>query len=311
MTASWRVVVICKKSAYQQLTGAPEDRARIERLIREENPSVRHMEKSHAAHTATVEAARVALSRLGAEASFHHLDEGGPVDGADLVITLGGDGTLLWASHAVGSDVPMLAVNTSPNTSVGYFCAGDRDQLDTILEAARNKKLKRTHLTRMRVTVDGDVVSDRVLNDALFCATCPAATTKYVAYHRDNEEEQRSSGVWVGPAAGSTAAQRSAGGKVLPIRSKRLQFIVREPYFGDGPRFEITKGLVEPEEEFRLINKTMEASLYLDGPHRVRQVNLGADIRMMRSPERLTILGMRTRGTDRTELVSEREDGDT
>ncbi|MEM9195948.1 MAG: hypothetical protein AAGF12_42670, partial [Myxococcota bacterium] len=107
---------------------------------------------------------------------------------------------------------------------------------------------------------------------------------------------------------GSTAAQRSAGGKVLPIRSKRLQFIVREPYFGDGPRFELTKGLVEPDEEFLLISKTPEGSLYLDGPHRVHQVQLGSEIRMRRSPERLTLLGLRQR-SDRSDLVAERQGG--
>ncbi|MEM9194466.1 MAG: NAD(+)/NADH kinase, partial [Myxococcota bacterium] len=201
---SWRVFVICKKSAYQQLVIDGDERRRIKRLLEEENPSVRHLERSHAAHVATIEDARRVLKELGAEATFHDLADLGSAVEADLVVTLGGDGTLLWASHAVGPDTPMLAINTAPNTSVGYFCGGDRSDLSEILAAARDRKLRRTYLTRMLVVVDSQVVSDRVLNDALFSASCPAATTKYVAYHRGLEEEQRSSGVWIGPAAGST-----------------------------------------------------------------------------------------------------------
>jgi acetyl-CoA acetyltransferase len=43
------------------------------------------------------------------------------------------DGTLLWASHAVGPDVPVIAVNTAPRDSVGFFCAGTRDALGDVL----------------------------------------------------------------------------------------------------------------------------------------------------------------------------------
>jgi len=63
-----------------------------------------------------------------------------------------------------------------------------------------------TTLTRMRVERDGEVLHRRVLNDALFCHRSPAATTRYIISHEGREEHHKSSGVWVGPAAGSTAA---------------------------------------------------------------------------------------------------------
>ena len=44
---------------------------------------------------------------------------------ADLVVAVGGDGTLLAASHNV-VDVPILGVNSAPGHSVGFFCAAKR-----------------------------------------------------------------------------------------------------------------------------------------------------------------------------------------
>ena len=78
----------------------------------------------------------------------------------------------------------------------------------------------------MRVELNGESLHDRVLNEALFCHASPAATSRYIlrVARADGaepdvlaDEEQKSSGLWVGPAAGSTAAQRSAGGSVLPL----------------------------------------------------------------------------------------------
>ena len=41
---------------------------------------------------------------------------------ADLVIAVGGDGTVLAAAHAAG-DMPILGVNSMPGRSGGFFCA--------------------------------------------------------------------------------------------------------------------------------------------------------------------------------------------
>ena len=46
-----------------------------------------------------------------------------PARKPDLVVTIGGDGTLLAASHAIG-DTPILGINSAPDFSVGFFCSG-------------------------------------------------------------------------------------------------------------------------------------------------------------------------------------------
>ncbi len=290
-----RVLVVYKKSAYQRLVVEQRSR-RIKRLIGERDPSVDRLVEAHEAHIGTVERVREILERTGVRYEFRYLSARASADDADLVVTLGGDGTLLWASHAVGPETPMVAINTSPLDSVGYFCAGDRKNVREVLARALHLDLAPTSLTRMRVMLDGRVLSERVLNDALFSHECPAATTRYILEHRGVAEDQKSSGVWVGPAAGSTAAQRSAGGHVLPIGSKRLQFVVRELYDGRHESLELLKGLVEPDEALLVHSKTPSGKVYLDGPNRAHDVPIGSVLELRRSEQSLVLLGLKSRG---------------
>ena len=104
-----------------------------------------------------------------------------------------------------------------------------------------------------------------------------------------------SSGVWAGPAAGSTAALRSAGGKVLPVGSQKIQFVVREPYRGVDHRYELIKGLVSPGDALEITSRMTKGRLFLDGTQKVHAVHIGDRIRMSLSDEPLTLLGLKRR----------------
>lgn len=287
-----RVLVIYKKSTWERYRRAG-DQEHIDRLLANGDPAIAQLIEAHDEHQSTLDEARAAFKRLGVSAVFRYRWQGGDVDDCDLLVTLGGDGTLLWASHFVGPKTPVVAINSAPRASVGYFCAGDKHALEATLGRALSGELPRAELTRMQVEVDGQIVSSRVLNDILFCHVCPAVTSRYVIAKGDVEEEQRSSGIWVGPPAGSTAAIRSAGGMVLPLLSEELQFVVREPYHGDGLSYRLEKGRVAATEELVIRSRMREARIYIDGAHRNREVDFGAVIRLRRSPEPLVLLGLR------------------
>lgn len=289
-----RVLVIHKKTNYQRWV-REQDSAHVKELLEAKDPAVATMEIADTAHEETLQRTKQLLGQWGVSATFEPLDGPGDASGYDLVVTLGGDGALLAASHALGAKTPALAINTAPRTSVGYFCAGDSENLERILGQALDGALAVTTLSRMAVQVDGDYVSERVLNDVLFSANSPAETTRYLIGYQGAEEDQKSSGMWVGPAAGSTAAQRSAGGRVMAIGSRKLQYIVREPYRGDRSRYRLVKGFVDNGEALRIKNKTRDARLWLDGPHRQVPLKLGSLIVMRRSRESLSLLGHRSK----------------
>ena len=118
----------------------------------------------------------------------------------------------------------------------------------------------------------------------------PAATTRYILSFRGVDEPQKSSGLWIGPAAGSTAAQKSAGGRILPPASRKIQYVVREPYHPPEGSYRLRKGLVKDGERLTISSQIREGRLYLDGPRIVHPVDIGQELRFSRSDEPLTLL---------------------
>jgi len=159
---------------------------------------------------------------------------------------------------------------------------------------ALDGKLSKLRLTRMSVSLNGGLRSKRVLNEALYCHSSPAATSRYILHVGRRREEQRSSGFWIGPAAGSTAAQHSAGGRILPLGSANLQLVVREPYSPEG-KYKFLCFVVGAAQEISVQSKMDDASFFLDGPHRSVSVRLGDVVSFGVSSEPLTVLGLRGR----------------
>ncbi len=317
------VLVLAKKSALRVHLERGDDshHARVEDLLAKNDPTVARMQGAHLQHEQTLAEVERALATLGCEARLvtaAALDEfrvvidhpaqalkastavhdstppGSGPRRPTLVVTVGGDGTLLAASHAIG-DTPVLAINSAPEYSVGFFCAGRLGNVETTLSRALSGELRTVPLRRMRVARNGQLVNPRVLNEALVCSASPAATTRYLLAHRGALEEQKSSGIWIGPAAGSTAAQRSAGGRVLPLTSDKLQFVVREPYTPAGESLRFARGLVNPDEELIVHMKTADGRVFVDGPHEVHPVTLGDTLTFQVSDEPLHVVGVTRR----------------
>ncbi len=286
-----RVAVVVKRTTYRKFVLEVHDPL-IARLLRRHDPTVGRLKQSHEDHESTIREVEDALDDLGAEVVFR----GGPrarvPARTDLVVTVGGDGTLLAASHLIGDGTPLLGINSAPGNSVGFFCGGTKGKVKETLARALRGELSRTELTRMRVDLNGKALHTRVLNEALFCHASPAATSRYILMLAEDQEEQRSSGLWVGPAAGSTAAQRSAGGKVLPLESEQIQYVVRAPYTPAGGRFRFARGLIDPGEELVIRSKMRDAKVFLDGHRIVHSVTLGDVLTMRQSEESLTVLGI-------------------
>ncbi|MBK8170445.1 MAG: NAD(+)/NADH kinase [Sandaracinaceae bacterium] len=287
-----RVLVIYKKSALQVYVHERKN-PRIQQLMTSKHPVVSRLVRAHDSHASALLVAQKVMRKLGAHAEFRFRSDAGKSDTFDLVVTLGGDGTLLWASHIVGPNHPIVAINTAPKDSVGFFCAGTRNELADILESAMKGKLRATKLSRMQVDVDGLTMSKRVLNDALFCHESPASTSRYLISAGGKKEEHKSSGLWVGPAAGSTAALKSAGGRVLPASSKQIQFVAREPYVPPGGSYSLTRGLIPEGKALSVVSKMRAGRLYLDGSHLAHVIEMGSTLRFSRSDEPLTLLGFR------------------
>lgn len=291
-----RVVVVTKRSAYGRYVEDENDPL-VRSLLRKRDPAVARWRAAHREHVRTLDAVLAALDKLGVRTTLVRRPHAAfdPTD-AMLVVTVGGDGTLLAASHNV-ADTPVLGINSSPSHSVGYFCAAHRKNARSMLRGALAGSVAPLELARMRVRVNGRIRARRVLNEALYCAASPAATSRYIVRYGGLEEEHRSSGFWIGPAAGSTAAQLAAGGKLLPLSSRKLQLVVREPYIRRGQKFHLLKVVVEDGEKVVVHSKMRDAAMFLDGPYKQIRVRLGDTATFDVSDVPLRVLGLK--GTKR------------
>jgi NAD+ kinase len=288
------VVVVAKRSLYDRVVRERRD-PKVLALFQRRDVSVANWRKAHLEHERTLKKVQRILKDLGVSVTTLR-GPGVVFDASDaaLVVSVGGDGTLLAASHHI-AEVPILGVNSAPDHSVGFFCPAHPENVGSLLEAALEGTLPSVHLARMQVSVNSRVCSRRVLNEALFSHANPGATSRYIVSHGERSEEQRSSGVWVGTAAGSTAATRSAGGRVLPLASRRLQLVVREPYIEPGDTYSLDRVIIEPDQHVTLLNKMEDARLYLDGPYRQVPVELGDRVVCSVSEEPLRVFGLERR----------------
>ncbi len=286
-----RVVLVVKRTAYRRFVEDERD-PRAKQLIRRRDPVVASWLEAHREHVRTVSAVRVALERANAQVLIVERAQAMfDASSADLVVAVGGDGTLLAASHSV-VETPVLGVNSSPRHSVGFFCAARRTTFPGMLARALDGRLPSVELTRMRVSINGRLRTKHVLNEALYCHASPAATSRYILQIGKVREEQRSSGLLIGPAAGSTAAQRSARGRVLPLGSRALQLVVREPYTPSHKPYRLVQRILRYGEEVLVESKMDNASVFFDGAYRQVPVRLGDHVSFAASDEPLVVLGL-------------------
>jgi NAD+ kinase len=287
-----RVVVVAKRTAYRRFVEEERD-PRAKALLRKRDPAVANWLDAHREHVRTVETVLRELERSGAQVMLvERAHAAFDPAGAALVVAVGGDGTLLAASHSV-VHAPILGVNSAPGHSVGFFCSAQRATFRAMLAGALAGKLPSVKLTRMAVAVNGRLRTKHVLNEALYCHSSPAATSRYLLNHGKRTEEQRSSGIWIGPAAGSTAAQRSAGGRVLSLDSRALQLVVREPYTPSGKGYALTRLAIAYGDTVHVESKMDDSALFFDGPYRHVPVRLGDKVSFFASDEPLSVLGLK------------------
>lgn len=154
-------------------------------------------------------------------ARYAHAGDGLPreqvPDGAELLIVLGGDGTLLAAARAIrGREVPLFAVNLG---GLGFLTAIAADQIYPELERALRREQRiaqRRMLDCELVRAGTSIASYTALNDVVLTKAALArmidlethVDTHYVCTYKAD-------GLIIATPTGSTAYSLSAGGPII------------------------------------------------------------------------------------------------
>jgi len=182
----------------------------------------------------------------------------------DLLIVLGGDGTLLSVARLVGTrEVPIMGVNLG---ALGFLTEVALDELYATLTSALSGDLKVSRRLTLQAAVrrEGKRVSEyTVLNDAVINKAALARIISLETYiEGDYVATFRCDGLIISTPTGSTAYSLSAGG---PIVHPSLQAIVLTPIC---PHMLANRPLVIPDDvtvEVILASEKEDVYLTLDG----------------------------------------------
>ena len=277
-----RVLILFKKSTFQIQAVERKD-PRFVRMLEEGNTAVARVKSAHDEHYATLEKLKSELDKR--QISYECMaraDLKQSADHYDLVISVGGDGTFLDASHFVRS-TRILGVNSARSSSFGHFCLGNIDNVATVLDDVLNGKLSPHPLLRLQLFLNGKAIPELVTNEVLVCHSNPAGTSRYYMTIGAVREEQRSSGIWIGTPAGSTGSTKSAGGPIMPITDQHFQYIVREPWERPGQNFELKAGVLKKNERIALISGMRTGAMFIDGSHICHSFSLGDELTVQAS----------------------------
>lgn len=204
----------CRQTPDQ--SGTEPRRRRISRVMllqRDLNDKPVPVPRPSAAPTAT------AVARASAALRTHGVEPVGPecTDHVDLVLVLGGDGTILRAFEAARErDIPLVGINTG---HVGFLAEADPDgieQVVTDLVAGRYTVETRTTLNVEVICPDGTVTREWALNEAALEKRDRARMLE-VAIGVDGQAVSSfgCDGLIMSTPTGSTAYAFSCGGPVI------------------------------------------------------------------------------------------------
>jgi len=181
-------------------------------------------------------------------------------EGCDLVIVLGGDGTLLSAARAIGRrEIPMFPVNLG---GLGFLTAITVDELFPELERALRgeHRVAKRKLLNSEVVRDGKVVATYdALNDAVLTKSDIARMIDLDVYVDDQFVcAYKADGLIIATPTGSTAYSLSAGG---PIIFPSVPAICLTPIC---PHMLTNRPVLVPEtSRIRVISRGPDESVYL------------------------------------------------
>lgn len=144
---------------------------------------------------------------LGVEGTdLHDMD-------VDIVIVLGGDGTLLRATH--NTDAKIIGINAG---SVGFLTAVERDDIESGIARLKCGDYFVDRRTKIRVFCDGEVLGDAI-NEALIHTDSVAKIRRFRVYIDGHLlSDVKADGFMLSTVTGSTSYAMSLGAPIMDPR---------------------------------------------------------------------------------------------
>ncbi|MEK6603486.1 MAG: NAD(+)/NADH kinase [Nitrospirota bacterium] len=183
---------------------------------------------------------------------------------ADMLVVLGGDGTMLAAARLVeGRPIPILGVNAG---GLGFLTAVTREAACTALERVFSKSFSEEERLMLRVRVmrrGEEVIAAAALNDAVVSKGALSHMVQLeISINGQFVTRLRGDGLIVSTPTGSTAYSMAAGG---PILNPSVHALILTPIC---PHTLTNRPIVIPQDvllEVVLVSKDQGAAATFDG----------------------------------------------
>jgi NAD+ kinase len=214
-----------------------------------------------------------ALARAREIASAAGVDVVSESADADLVVALGGDGTMLRALRAtLGTDTPVFGINYG---RVGFLTSADGSRLDEALERVLSGYYKIVDLCTLTANAVGG--SHAAVNDVVVTSSKPGRMVE-LAWEIGGEqlEAQPCDGMICCTPSGSTAYNLSNGGPVMMWGLQAMAITFVAPHSLHARPLVVPRGL-----DLTLTNRTAETpvTVLVDGTT-VGELGSGESIRV-------------------------------
>ncbi|MCB1234965.1 MAG: NAD(+)/NADH kinase [Verrucomicrobiae bacterium] len=136
---------------------------------------------------------------------------------SDVLVTLGGDGTLLWVVGKLGPAVkPIVAVNVG---TLGFLTSATAEDCDTLVEAIATRKLVRDDRTMIEAEVTVGRARPKVFHGLNEVTIIRASASRVIHLETRVDGEfvnhYTGDGIILSTPTGSTAYSLSAGGPII------------------------------------------------------------------------------------------------
>ena len=176
----------------------------------------------------------------------------------DAIITLGGDGTVLYAQR-LAPNVPILGINLGGR---GFLADVNPGEIKRVLKAMTAGGLKIVERERLSAEVENRGLPD-ALNDVVVFSETPGRTVVLrVSIDGDVAMEMSADGLIVATPTGSTAYAHAAGG---PLVDPRLKAILIVPISPSHPRPSPLIVPIHSRVEVEPIRPGRDALIIIDG----------------------------------------------
>lgn len=144
-------------------------------------------------------------------------------DDAQLVISIGGDGSFLWALHKYNfPNIPIIGINTG---HLGFFNEVHPDEIDDFLEKYESGDYFFEEISTIQATIctRNNCIKTRAINEIVIKGDKSRTVHLIISVNGNLIQKFSGDGILIATSSGSTAYNYSAGGSIVDPSLNVLQ----------------------------------------------------------------------------------------